>query len=388
MPWKDVTIVDQRQEFVALAGQGTASMAELCRRFGISRKTGYKWLNRYRVQGDAGLVARSRRPQTSPGATPAAMLERIRIVAVANPTWGGRLIRHRLLALGLDAVPAASTITAILTRDGVRSPAAAAPRPIVRFEADAPNHRFQMDFKGWVPSRTGRIVPFTVLDEYSRYVLLLEHTADGTLAAIQALLTDCFRRYGLPWQLLADNGPPWGSSRPKTLTAMDVWLLRLGVRPLHGRPGHPQTQGKLERFHRTLNRDVFQLQTFDSPAEAQRTLDAFRQCYNHERPHAALGYQVPATKYALSPRPFPEVLPPIEYDEEAVVRIVSRKGAIKYDRRALYLSEALGGLPVGLYPTRVDGVIQVKFCARTITTVDLRTLEAETAGVTHVSEQV
>lgn len=309
MPWKAVTRMDQRQEFVSLAGQGITSMAELCRRFGISRKTGYKWLNRSRVQGDAGLQDRSRRPRTSPGTTPPAVIERIRIVATANPTWGGRLIRHRLLALGQEAVPAASTITAILAREGLRPGGAPAPRPIVRFEADAPNHRFQMDFKGWVASRTGRIVPFTVLDEYSRFVLLLEHTADGTLPAIQALLTDCFRRYGLPWQLLADNGPPWGSSRPKTVTAMDVWLVRLGVRPLHGRPLHPQTQGKLERFHRTLATDVFQFQTFDSPAAAQRTLDAFRQVYNHERPHAALGYQVPATKYALSPRPFPEVLP-------------------------------------------------------------------------------
>jgi len=285
-------------------------------------------------------------------------------------------------------VPAASTITAILGREGLRDHVAPVAHPGIRFEADAPNHRFQMDFKGWVPSRTGRIIPFTVLDEYSRYVLLLEHTADGTFPAIQALLTDCFRRYGLPWQLLADNGPPWGSSHPRTLTRLDVWLLRLGVRPLHGRPWHPQTQGKLERFHRTLAHDVFQLQTFDSPAEAQVALDAFRQVYNHERPHAALAYQASASRYALSPRIFPETLPAIVYDDEVPVRTVTAKGIIRYQNRPIYLSEALGGLPVGLYPTLVDGVVQIRFCARTITTIDLRTLDTTPRGVTPVSEQV
>lgn len=377
MPWKDVTIMEQRQEFVQLVSRGGCSVSEGCRRFGISRKTGHKWLNRAEQDGVAGLADRSRRPHTSPGATPAALVDRIRIVAAANPTWGGRMIRHRLRELGVDAVPAASTITAILGREGLRPRDAPAPHPVIRFEADAPNHRFQMDFKGWVPSRRGRIIPFTVLDEYSRYALMVEHTADGTFAAIQALLTDCFRRYGLPWQLLADNGPPWGSSHPRTLTKMDVWLLRLGVRPLHGRPAHPQTQGKLERFHRTLARDVFHHHTFDSPAEAQRALDAFRLVYNHDRPHAALGYATPASRYALSRRSFPECLAPIEYDDEARVRTVSAKGSIRYQTRQVYLSEALAGLPVGLYPTRVDGVLQVRFCARIITTLDLRTLEPD-----------
>lgn len=375
MPWKDATIVDQRQEFVQLAKTGQYSITELSRRFNIHRKTGHKWIKREREKGAAGLEDRSRRPHSSPTATPAPIIEQIRIVATAHPTWGGRLIRHRLLDLGLIPVPAASTITAILAREGLRRPDAPAPRPAIRFEADAPNHRLQMDFKGWIPSRTGRVVPFTVLDEYSRYVLMLEHTADGTFPAIQALLIDCFRRYGLPWQLLADNGPPWGSSRPKTVTSMDVWLLRLGIRPLHGRPGHPQTQGKVERFHRTLERDVFQARTFDSPAEAQQAMDAFRHIYNHDRPHAALAYHPPATRYHLSPRPFPETLPAIVYDDEATVRIVSAKGAITYHKRQIYISEALGGLPVGLYPTRVDGVIRIQFCARTIATIDLRTLE-------------
>jgi len=376
MPGKDATIMEVRREFVTLAVPRTMPFTALCARFGISRKTGYKWLARYAEAGDAGLADQSRRPHASPCLTDAAMTETIRVVASAHPTWGGRLIHHALIHQGHTDVPAASTITTILTRESLRPRARPAPHPVIRFEADVPNHRWQMDFKGWVPTRTGRLLPFTVLDEDSRFVLVLEHVPDGTLRTVQAVLTECFRRYGVPWQLLADNGPPWGSSRPRTLTAMDVWLLRLGVRPLHGRPLHPQTQGKIERFHKTLQLDLLQ-QPFDSPRQAQGELDAFRLTYNHERPHSSLGFRPPADSYALSPRPFPETLPPIHYDDDARVRQVSAKGTIRYQNRVLFLSEALRGLPVGIYPTLVNGVVRIQFCTRTLTTVDLRTLDPD-----------
>ena len=374
MPWKDVSLMDLRRDFVVLAEHGEIPLTDLCRRFGISPKTGRKWRARYAAEGRAGLENRSRRPHTSPTRTPPEVVAQIRIVATAHPTWGGRLIRHRLLHLGIAPVPAASTITEILRRDNLRPLAPAAP-PLIRYNAEAPNERWQMDFKGWERARTGRIIPFTVLDDHSRYLLVLEQTADGTLAAVQALLTDCFRRFGLPWQLLADNGPPWGSSHPKTLTAMDVWLLRLGIRPLHGRPLHPQTQGKLERLHKTLATDVFQGTSFATPEDAQPALDAFRRVYNHERPHTQHGFRPPADVYYPSPRPFPETLPPILYDDAAQVRLVSGRGTIRYAGRTLFLSEALTGLPVGVYPTLVDGVIRIQFCARTWTTIDLRTAE-------------
>ncbi len=373
MPWNDVTRMDLRREFVTLAAQHSVPFAQLCTRFGISRKTGYKWLARFAASGAAGLVDQSRRPSHSPGLTAPAMTEAIRIVAAAHPSWGGRLIHHALRNEGHTAVPAASTITTILRREGVRTPEVPAPRSVIRFEADASNHRWQMDFKGWTATRTGRLLPFTVLDEYSRFVLVLEHVPDGTFITVQTVLTECFRRFGVPWQLLADNGPPWGSSHPGILTRMDVWLLRLGVRPLHGRPLHPQTQGKIERFHRTLASDVLQ-QPFDSPQQAQVALDAFRLVYNHERPHAALGFHPPADRYVLSPRPFPETLPSIHYDDTVPVRQVSAKGTIRYQNRVIFLSEALQGLPVGVSPTLVDGVVRIQFCTRLIATVDLRTL--------------
>ena len=377
MPWNDVTTMELRREFVSLAAQRTMPFAHLCARFNISRKTGYKWLARYAATGEDGLADQPRRPHHSPTITDPTMTAAIRLVATAQPTWGGRLIRHRLLNQGHTRVPAASTITAILAREGLRTPPHPPVRPVIRFEADDPNHRWQMDFKGWTATRTGRLVPFVLLDESSRFLLLLEHMPTTTFAAVQELLTECFRRYGLPWQLLSDNGPPWGSSRPRTLTRMDVWLLRLGVRPLHGRPLHPQTQGKVERFHRTLERDVLQQHPFDTPHEAQQALDAFRVVYNHERPHSACGFRPPADRYTLSRRPFPDTLPPIQYDDAVPVRIVSAKGTIRYETRVLFLSEALQGLPVGVYPTLVDGVVRVQFCSRTIATADLRTLEAD-----------
>jgi transposase InsO family protein len=374
MPWRDVTLMDLRRDFVTAADRGTMPFVTLCARFGISRKTGYKWLARYRTEGMAGLVDQSRRPHTSPGLTDPDMTTMIRIVATAHPTWGGRLIRHALVNQGLTEVPAASTITAILGREGLRPRDMPAPHPVIRFEADAPNHRWQMDFKGWTATRTGRLTPLTVLDESSRYLLLLEHVPDGTFLTVQALLTDCFHRYGLPWQLLADNGPPWGSSHARILTRMDVWLLRLGIRPLHGRPLHPQTQGKVERFHRTLHIDLLH-QPFDSPQQAQVALDAYRLVYNHERPHSALGFRPPADHYTLSVRTFPGTLGAIEYDDEAQIRQVSAKGTIRYQNRVLFLSEALHGLPVGVYPTLRDGVMRIQFCSRTLTTIDLRTLD-------------
>lgn len=206
MPWNDVTIMDLRRDFVTAATQQTMPFTALCARFGISRKTGYKWLARFAASGAAGLADQSRRPHASPGLTEAAVTERIRIVATVHPTWGGRLIRHALLNQGLTEVPAASTITAILAREGLRSRADPAPHPVIRFEADAPNHRWQMDFKGWTATRTGRLLPFTVLDEYSRFLLVLEHVPDGTFATVQTVLTECFRRFGVP---LAVAGRQW-----------------------------------------------------------------------------------------------------------------------------------------------------------------------------------
>ena len=253
--------MSQRHEFVLLAGEAGSNFRQLCRRFGISPKTGYKWRQRFRSDGVAGLADRSRRPKTSPRLTAAAASAEVIAVRQAHPTWGGRKLHRRLRDLHCEMVPAASTCTAILRRAHLLVPGAGlAHTAVQRFERAQPNELWQMDFKGHIPTQAGpRCHPLTVLDDHSRFNVVLAACGDETGATVRTALTAAFGRYGLPEALLCDNGPPWGRSDAPggpAHTALTVWLLRLGVRVLHGRPYHPQTQGKEERFHRTLRRSV------------------------------------------------------------------------------------------------------------------------------------
>src|SRR5260370_32747647 len=262
MPWKSISIMQSRQEFVGLAEQGDVSVAELCRRFGISRQTGFGYLRRHREAGADGLLDRSCRPHGSPRRSSAEIEAQVIALRQAHPRWGGRKLARRLRDLGVASVPAPSTVTEILRRHGLLDPAEAAThRAHQRFERSAPNALWQMDFKGHVAMDVGRCHPLTVLDDHCRYSLGLVACGDETSVTVRRHLTTLFQRYGLPQAMLADNGSPWGSIVGGH-TALEVWLMRLGVRLLHGRPYHPQTQGKDERFHRTLNLELLQAQRF------------------------------------------------------------------------------------------------------------------------------
>jgi transposase InsO family protein len=375
MPFQEQSIMDQKREFVALAEQGDIPFAELCRRFAISRPTGYKWLGRWRAEGTAGLTERSRRPHTSPGQTPSATEARVVALRDQHPTWGGQKLRTRLRQQGADPVPvpvpAASTITAILDRHGRLDPTESAKHtPWRRFEHAAPNDLWQLDFKGHFSLATGRCHPLSVLDDHSRYLLGLTACADEQDGTVRATLTQLFRHYGLPWRILTDNGPPWGSPG-QDLTALGVWLLRLGIRPVHGRPLHPQTQGKVERFHRTLKADVLRDAAYPDLAGAQAAFTGWQAVYNHERPHHALDLAVPASRYRPSLRPFPEVVPPLAYGPEDEVRIVARSGQVHYRNRAVFVSQALAGQRVAVRPTPTDGVLAMYFGQAPLGTVDL-----------------
>ena len=372
MPFRETSIVDQKREFVALAEQGGIPFAALCRRFAISRPTGYQLLRRYQAEGVAGLAERSRRPHTSPNRTPAATEARVVALRDAHPRWGGQKLRTRLRGQGVDEVPAASTVTAILDRHGRLDPAESAKHtPWQRFEHAAPNDLWQLDFKGHFPlTTTGRCHPLSVLDDHSRYLLGLTACADEQDPTVRTILTQLFRRYGLPWRILTDNGPPWGSPG-QDLTALGVWLIRLGIRPVHGRPVHPQTQGKVERFHRTLKAEVLRDAAYPDLAGAQAAFAGWQTTYNHERPHHALDLAVPASRYQPSPRPFPEVLPPLEYGPDDEVRTVARSGQVHYRTRAVFVSQALAGQRVALRPTPTDGVLLVSFGQAPLGTVDL-----------------
>ena len=374
MPWREVSAMALRYEFVMLASQEGANVSALCRSFDISRTKGYKWLARFAAEGARGLEDRSRRPRSSPGRTAAAVERRVQAVIETHPTWGGRKVRNYLLARGLSTTPAASTITDIKHRQGLISDdRSAKSKPFIRFEHDAPNKLLQLDFKGHFAVDKGRCHPLTLIDDHSRYAVALEACADERRETVQDRLTRAFRRYGLPERMTMDNGPPWGSDADHPTTALTLWLMRLGIRVSHSRPYHPQTQGKNERFNRTLKEDVIAGRIFRRIDDCQIAFDRWREVYNFERPHDALGGKVPASRYAPSPRVFPEQLPEIAYPAGACVRKVQHSGRISYQGRELQLSKALRGYAVALQPRlENDSVLDVFFCSTPVAKIDLK----------------
>jgi transposase InsO family protein len=347
-------------------------MAVLCRRFGISRKTGYKWVQRF-GHGES-LADQSRRPARCPTQTPPPLEQQVLQLRGEHPAWGGRKIHTRLKVLGVPSVPAPSTITDILRRHGLIDPQEAAKHaPFVRFEHPCPNDLWQMDFKGQFRLvHGGWCFPLTILDDHSRFALALRACGDQKALTVQGQMIEVFRRYGLPCRILTDNGSPWGCDGEHRYTVLTVWLIRLGIAVSHGRPYHPQTQGKDERFHRTLNAELLRDRSFGDFVHAQDHFDAWRDVYNLQRPHEALDMAVPASRYRPSPRSYPQALPPIEYGPGDVVRRVHADGYLQYRCRTFKLSQAFTGYPVALRPTGVDGVLEVYFCHQRIAQIDLR----------------
>jgi len=385
MPWKEWSVMSLRWEFVRLACEPGANISALARQFGISRTCAYKWLERYRQSGKAGLEDRSRRPHISPRSTSWDEEMAILIVRTEHPDWGGRKIRAFLVNHGQTSVPSASTITQILRRHGCLDEAECLKhKPHVRFEREQPNELWQMDFKGYFLGGGGKVHPLDVLDDHSRYCLCLRASTDQKTGTVRVALEDTFRENGLPESILCDNGSPWGDERKTPHTRIGVWLMRLGVKVIHGRPYHPQTQGKLERFHLTLDREAIRGYCLES-WEWQAHFDRFRWMYNTERPHEALGDQPPATRYRPSERVFPEALPPVVYDEGNIVRMVDEKGIFHWRGLRWRLSKAFVRQPIALRPSETDGYYDIIYAAFKVASVDLRT---PGKTVNHVSERL
>ena len=372
MPWKEVSIMSQRLEFVTLATAENANIRHLCRCFGISSATAYKWLHRFQASGAGGLEDRSRRPHQSPLRSPAKMEKAIIKLRGQHPAWGGRKLATRLLALGHAGVPCPSTITAILRRHQLLDPKESVKhQAFLRFERASPNELWQMDFKGEFKLPQGRCYPLTILDDHSRFAVALQACARNTKNITQIAMIQVFRRYGLPDWITCDNGSPWGSGGRSYYTALGVWLLRLGIGISHSRPHHPQTQGKDERFHRTLEAEVLRYQQGASLAQWQRHFDQWRVVYNTERPHEALSMAVPASRYQPSQRRYPEHLTAIEYGPDDIVRKVRHFGHIKYEGREYHVGSAFYGLHVALRQTNTDRRFAVYFCQHKIGALDL-----------------
>ena len=372
--------MSSRLEFVMLARALGANVRALCRSHGISPKTGYKLLKRFEDSGAEGLQDKSRRPLTSPNRTAPDLEARVLALHERYPCWGAGKLRA-LLPEGA-ARPHHNTVAAILRRHGCQIVGAIdrSTHAPSRFEHAAPNLLWQMDFKGHFPltdERAGRCHPLTVIDDHSRFALCLQAFSGETHENVKGALTQTFRRYGLPQRITCDNGAPWRVAGHDSLSRLEVWMIRLGIRITHSRPYPPQTQGKDERLHRTLKLELLDRAGFNSLPDCQSAFDRWRDQYNLIRPHGALGQKPPGTRYAASARAFPEELPAIEYNEGDNVIKVRKSGQIQVDRRSFWIGEGLAEQPVALRHSEVDGVYNVFFCNRQVGSVDLRTQQLE-----------
>lgn len=363
MPWEVKSLMSQREEFVSIAQQENIGFSILCKRFGVSRKTGYKWLKRHKERGKEGLSDQSRKPNSSPLETPDEMVQKIKEVRKKH-RWGARKIH---VVLKKDNPPSITTINNVLNREGLIKPEDSnKSRKYIRFEKERPNQLWQMDFKGDFPIGSVQCYPLTILDDYSRYNICLKACINQKRETVQQILTDIFRQYGLPEQMNTDNGAPWGNCTTNIdfkYTRLSIWLMRLGIRVSYSRIRHPQTNGKEERFHRTLKLEAITGFEYNDIPDCQDHFDEWRNVYNLYRPHEALGMAVPASRYQISQKVFPEKLPDIEYAPDMEVRKVDlTNGKISYGGKQYRISRALKGMPVGLRRTINEGEMEVYFC--------------------------
>lgn len=352
MGWRETRVADERLRFIREVETGDETVAALCRHYAISRKTGYKWLERYHDEGVAGLLDRSRAPRRQARrvepATEAAILE----LRGRYPHWGERKIKAWLERERPEQHwPAASTIGALLKRRGLTQPPRrrrrATPSLTLR-TAERPNQIWSIDFKGWFLTADGRRCdPLTLCDVDSRFLLRCQALERATEAFVRPLLIGAFREHGLPDAIRSDNGPPFASIGLAGLSRLSVWWLRLGIWPDRIEPGRPEQNGRHERLHRTLKRE-----TATPPARTgrrqQRAFDRFRREYNEERPHQALGMATPASRYCPSTREYPERLPELEYPAGLELRRVEAHGDVSFRARRFFLSETLAGEVVAL----------------------------------------
>jgi putative transposase len=374
MVWRETGLMDERLKFVEQCLREDETMSSLCELYGISRKTGYKWLGRYREYGALGLYDLPRAPLNHGRATAPDIVAWIVALKEAHPSWGPKKLIGRLKrdAPGIDW-PAISTAGEILKRHGLVSRRRArwrAPGNGPWPEPEGPNAVWTGDHKGWF--RTGdrqRCEPLSLMDASSRYLLALEPTSSTSDEQAWPVYERAFNEYGLPDRHRSDNGPPFASAGVTGLTPLSVRLLKLGIELERIQPGKPQQNGRHERFHLTLLPLAKDPQP-DSKAQGQ-AFDAFRREYNEERPHEALGMDTPAEHYSPSPRPMPATLPEPDYPVEAAVRRVRSNGEIKWNGELIYVSAALVGEAVAVCETE-QGEWALRFYAHPLGVIDRR----------------
>lgn len=338
MPWECKTVEDQRREF-AQAAMCCSNFSALCREFGITRRTGQKWLERY--TSCQPLTDRSRRPHTTPTRTPEEVELLILDVRANNPGWGAKTIHRVLERQGCRNLPCVKTVNNILHRYGCISPEESQKRqPFTRFEKDRCNVMWQTDFKGeFRMADNNYCYPLTILDDHSRFSLKIAPRL-STANVVISVFTEVFQEYGMPDSILSDNGAQFAGFK-KGYTQFEKWLMDLDILPIHGRMKHPQTQGKIERFHRTMKQELLNHTQIADIEDAQRKFCVWRDKYNNVRPHEALGMKTPGEIYEASQRKYKETIDKFEYGGEHHVLKVNNWGYVRFNGWQVYLSETM-----------------------------------------------
>ena len=365
MPWSQTSPMDQKTQFIADHLRGTLSIAELCDRYGISRKTGYKWIDRYIREGPAGLADRSRRPASSPNSTPPELVQAIITARQRHPTWGAK----KLLAILRGRHPrwpwpGRSTVCDILKRHGLvpkkrrRRVIGHPGKPTSLITA--PNTVWCADYKGQFKMGNGAYCyPLTVTDGYSRYLLGCQALLNTSVADAKPVFTRLFHEFGLPQRIRTDNGVPFATNTLARLSQLSAWWVRLGIFPEFIEPGKPQQNGRHERMHRTLKAEATRPPAASQRGQ-QRRFNIFRAEYNELRPHEALDMRTPASLYDSSPRVMPARLPQFQYPDRFETRYVSANGGIRWNAQWVNVSTVCIGEYVGLEEID-DGIWNVYF---------------------------
>ena len=377
MPWPKADIMTLRADFVMQAKSGQLTHQELCNRFGICRATGYKWLGRFNKQRTLeSLKDLSRRPRSIVNKISDTVESFLVELRKQYPRWGAKKLRVLFSEKHSDLLcPSERTINRIISRNGLLSETSSRGTAFKRFEYPFSNELWQMDYKGeFLIKPRQYCYPLTVLDDHSRFNLVLDAHVSTKGDGVQESLTKTFRHYGMPLRMLMDRGSPWyaAADRRHHWTYLSLWLMKLDIQVIFSGSYHPQTLGKDERFHRTLKYDLIEQSSFGSFEEAQCSFDGFRQEYNFVRPHEALGFKRPYERYSPSPKKFPESIKAPEYPLGAVVRKVHRTGWIRYKGLELHVHHSLHGEPVRVVD-QGNGLIEVYYRNTLVKEHDLKT---------------
>ena len=374
MPWGARTVEETREGFV-LAAKRSSNFSALCREYGITRRTGYKWVRRATEDWKEGadrFANRSTTPKHKANKTSADTEERILRVRAENPAWGGKTIRKVLEDSGCEALPCAKTCSNILKRNGCIDPEESAKhKPYQRFEREACNQLWQTDFKGDFQLLDGsRCFPLTILDDHSRFSVMID--AKPSTLGVKESFRQAFLSFGMPEAVLSDNGSQFAGFRGG-YTSFERWLMDHEILPIHGRIMHPQTQGKIERFHRTMNQELLKNTRFADLNDADMQLQNWRRKYNEVRPHEALGMKPPAQVYIPSTRLYTDVVARYDYDGSCQVYKVNNWGYLRWASSRIYLSETMANAYLEIRPSQIRDSFEVCYRQFKIAEIDAAT---------------